>query len=97
MRLGEGTKVILLAPVIRAKKGEHIKILDGLAKAGFARARIDGEMRELEEEIKLAKTKRHTIEAVIDRIKLKSDSHGRLADSIETALKLSGGGGVSRA
>lgn len=91
MRLGEGTKVILLAPVIRAKKGEHIKILDGLAKAGFARARIDGEMRELEEEIKLAKTKRHTIEAVIDRIKLKSDSHGRLADSIETALKLSEG------
>ena len=91
MRLGEGTKVILLAPVIRAKKGEHIKILDGLAKAGFARARIDGEMRELEEEIKLAKTKRHTIEAVIDRIKLKSYSHGRLADSIETALKLSEG------
>ncbi|MBE5758936.1 MAG: excinuclease ABC subunit UvrA [Clostridiales bacterium] len=87
----EGTRISLLSPVIRAKKGEHKKVFEDLQKSGYGRVRVDGEMRELEEEIDLIKNNRHTIEAVIDRIIIRPDINRRLSDSIETALKLSGG------
>ena len=91
MKNPEGTKLMILAPVIRAKKGEHKKVLEGLAKDGFTRAVVDGETRELEEEINLEKKVKHTISAVIDRIIVKPDSAKRAADSIETALRMAGG------
>ncbi|MDL2236689.1 excinuclease ABC subunit UvrA [Christensenellaceae bacterium OttesenSCG-928-K19] len=91
MSKGDGAKVMILAPVIRAKKGEHKKVLEGLAKDGFTRARVDGAIHELEEEITLERQQKHTIEAVVDRVILKPDSARRLADSIETALKMAGG------
>ncbi|MBQ5490757.1 MAG: excinuclease ABC subunit UvrA [Treponema sp.] len=87
----EGTKLTLLSPVIRGKKGEHQKIIDDAKKSGFVRARIDGLMVELEDSIKLDKQKKHTIEIVVDRIVLKKDIRTRLADSVETALKSSNG------
>ncbi len=87
----EGTKLTLIAPVIRGKKGEHQKIIDDAKKSGFVRARIDGLMVELEDSIKLDKQKKHTIEIVVDRIVLKKDIRKRLADSVETALKSSAG------
>ncbi len=86
-----GTKLTILSPVIRGKKGEHQKILDDAKAAGFVRARIDGLMVNLEDSIKLDKQKKHTIEIVIDRIVLKDDVRQRLADSVETALKSSNG------
>jgi excinuclease ABC subunit A len=83
----EGTRVTILAPVVRERKGEHEKILERIRKEGFTRARIDGEIYQLaEEEIKLEKTFKHTIEIVIDRIIIRPDSEGRLAESIELAL-----------
>ncbi len=85
------TKMQILAPVIRGKKGEHVKVLEEIRKGGYVRARIDGQLTELSEEIKLEKTKKHSIEVVVDRIALKEDSAGRLADSLETALHLSEG------
>lgn len=91
MEFDEGTKLQLLAPVVRGKKGEHQKILDDIKKDGFVRVRIDGEVRDLQEEIKLAKTKKHHIEVVVDRIVIKPGSEQRIADSIETALKLTEG------
>ncbi|NEZ46725.1 excinuclease ABC subunit UvrA [Clostridium niameyense] len=92
MSLEERTKIQILAPVIRGRKGEHIKVLDNILKNGFVRARIDGEIIDLEEEdIKLEKNKNHTIEAVVDRIIVKEGIEARLTDSIETALKLSEG------
>ncbi len=87
----EGTKLTLLAPVIRGKKGEHQKIIDDAKKSGFVRARIDGLMVELEDSIKLDKQKKHSIEIVVDRIVLKDDIRSRLASSVETALKSSNG------
>lgn len=87
----EGTKIQILSPVIRAKKGEHAKVLAGMAKSGFARVRADGEIFDLAEEIKLEKNKKHNIEVVIDRLVVKEDIRSRLADSVETASKLSGG------
>lgn len=87
----EGTKLTVLAPVIKGKKGEHQKIIDDAKKSGFIRARIDGLMVELEDSIKLDKQKKHTIEIVVDRIVLKSESRKRLADSVETALSHSNG------
>ena len=86
-----GTKLTILSPVIKGKKGEHQKILDDAKKAGFVRARIDGLMVQLEDSIKLDKQKKHTIEIVVDRIVLKDDIRKRLADSVETALKSSNG------
>ncbi|MCR5763775.1 MAG: excinuclease ABC subunit UvrA [Treponema sp.] len=86
-----GTKLTLLAPVIKGKKGEHQKVLDDAKKAGFVRARIDGLMVLLEDSIKLDKQKKHTIEIVVDRIVLKNDIRSRLSDSVETALKSSNG------
>lgn len=87
----EGTKLTLLSPVIRGKKGEHVKVIDDAKKSGFVRARIDGLMVELEDSIKLDKQKKHTIEIVVDRIVLKEGIRQRLADSVETALKSSNG------
>ncbi len=86
-----GTKLTVISPVIRGKKGEHQKIIEDAKKAGFVRARIDGLMVELEDSIKLDKQKKHTIEIVVDRIVIKDDIRKRLADSVETALKASNG------
>lgn len=89
MDLGERTKIQILAPVIRGRKGTHEKVLDDIKKKGFVRVRIDGEIYELtEEEVKLDKNKKHNIEVVIDRIIVKEGIEGRLTDSLETALKL---------
>lgn len=87
----EGTKLQLLAPVVRGKKGEHQKIIDDARTAGFVRARIDGLLVSLDEEIRLDKQKKHTVEIIVDRIVLKDDSRKRLAQSVETALEISGG------
>ena len=91
MDWGDGTKITLLSPVIRGKKGEHQKIIQDAQKSGFVRARIDGLMVELSDSIKLDKQKKHTIEIVVDRISIKADSRNRLAQSIETSLLSSGG------
>ena len=83
----EGTRVTILAPVVRERKGEHEKILERIRKEGFTRARVDGEILQLaEDEIKLEKTFKHTIEIVVDRIIVKPDSEGRFAESVELAL-----------
>jgi len=87
----EKTRLQILAPVIRGKKGEHAKVLEQIRKNGYVRVRVDGEIRDLSEEIKLAKNKKHSIEVVVDRISLKANSAARLADSLETALKLAEG------
>lgn len=89
--LEPGTKIQLLAPVIRGKKGEHQKLLEDIKKNGYVRARIDGEIVDLNEEIKLEKNKKHTIEVIVDRIVVKEGINKRLTDSLETVLKLSGG------
>lgn len=87
MTLEEGTKITILAPVVRERKGEHEKILERIKKEGFTRARIDGEILQLNEDpIKLEKTYKHTIEIVVDRIVIKPGSESRLAESIELAL-----------
>lgn len=91
MAWGDGTRITLLAPVIRGKKGEHQKIIDDAKKSGFMRARIDGVMAELDDTIKLDKQKKHTIEIVVDRIAIKEESRNRLAESVETALESAGG------
>ena len=87
----EGTKVVLLAPLIEGKKGEHRELLENLRKEGFVRVRINGEIINLDDAITLVKNKRHTIEAVVDRIVIKPAAEQRLADSATTAVKLSGG------
>ncbi len=89
--LGSGTRLQILAPVIRGKKGEHRKELLALAKQGFARVRVDGEMRDLADEIPLAKTSKHDIDVVVDRVVAKREARRRIAESIETAVRLSGG------
>ena len=91
LRQPEGTRVVLLAPLAEGKKGEHRELLDNLRKEGFVRVRINNEIKSLDEEIKLTRNKRHTIEAVVDRIVLKSSAEQRLADSAGTAVKLSEG------
>jgi len=90
-RQPEGTKVILLAPLVDGKKGEHRELLENLRKEGFVRVRINGEIVSLDEDVELAKNKRHTIEAVVDRVVIKPAAEQRLADSTATAVKLSGG------
>ncbi|HNR04617.1 MAG TPA: excinuclease ABC subunit UvrA [Bacillota bacterium] len=89
--LEPGTRIQLLAPVIQGKKGEHQKLLEEIKKSGYVRARIDGEIADLNEEIKLEKNKKHTIEVIVDRIIVKEGVNKRLTDSLETVLKLSGG------
>ncbi len=91
MRLPKGTKFQILSPVVRGKKGEHAKELANALKAGFVRARIDGEMVELTEGMKLQKTYKHTIEIIVDRLVVKEGIRTRLADSIETTTEHSGG------
>ena len=89
--LGEGTRFIVLSPVVRAKKGEHVKVFEDARKGGFARVRVDGILYDLTEEIKLEKNKKHNIELVVDRLVLKEGLRRRLTDSIETACSHSGG------
>ena len=91
MELPEGSRFQLLAPVIRGKKGEHTKVFEDARKGGFVRARVDGIIYDLTEEITLEKNKKHHIEIVVDRLVMKPDLSRRLTDSIETACKLSGG------
>jgi excinuclease ABC subunit A len=91
MDLPEGSRISLLAPVIRGRKGEYTKLFEEIAKEGFARVRIDGETRELREKIELDKKRKHTIEVVVDRLVMKPDIRKRLTDSIETTLRLSTG------
>ena len=91
MSWDEGTKAQILSPVVRGKKGEHQKVFEDARKAGFARARVDGVMADLEDATKLDKQKKHTIEIVVDRIVISNDVRKRLADSVETALKSSNG------
>ncbi|MGM9521287.1 MAG: excinuclease ABC subunit UvrA [Oscillospiraceae bacterium] len=87
----EGTRIQILAPVIRGRKGEHLKVFEDAKKSGYVRARVDGTVYDLSEEIKLEKNKKHKIEIVIDRLVVKEGMGRRLTDSIETALALSGG------
>lgn len=91
MALPERTKIQLLAPLVRGKKGEHVKVLEQAKKSGYVRVRVDGIIYDISEEIKLEKNKKHSIEAVVDRLSVKDGIQGRLADSIETVLALSGG------
>lgn len=91
MALEEKTRVQLLAPVIRGKKGEHVKVFENARKQGYVRVRVDGEIHDLSEEFKLAKTKKHNIEIVVDRVVIRPDARGRITDSVETASALSGG------
>lgn len=87
----EDTKIMILAPVVQDRKGEHVQTLEALRSQGFVRARIDGEIYELDEPPKLSLRKKHTIEVVVDRLKVRMDIHSRLADSLETALSLTEG------
>ncbi|MDQ6941825.1 MAG: excinuclease ABC subunit A, partial [Candidatus Eremiobacteraeota bacterium] len=87
----EGTRIQLLAPVIRGRKGEYTKLFEEIGKEGFARVRVDGEIRELKDKIELDKKRKHTVEVVVDRLVVKPDVRSRLVDSIETTLKLSTG------
>lgn len=88
---GDGTKIQILAPVIRGKKGEHAKIIEDAKKSGFVRARIDGVVASLDDNIKLEKQKKHTIEIIVDRIVISEDARKRLSDSVETALESANG------
>ena len=91
--LPEGTRAQVLAPIVRGRKGEHTKVFDDIRKAGYLRARVDGEVMEIDgpTEIRLEKNKKHTIEAVVDRLIVKPEAARRLADSLESAVALSGG------
>ncbi len=91
LALPEGTRVALLSPVVRARKGEHLKVFEDARKAGFVRVRVDGGMMELDDVPPLDKQKKHTIEVVVDRLVVREGIRQRLADSLETAMKYSGG------
>ncbi|MEK4239859.1 excinuclease ABC subunit UvrA [Paenibacillus sp. FSL R5-0475] len=91
MQYPEKTRLQILAPIISGRKGEHKGLFTDISKQGFVRVRVDGELRDLSEDIELEKNKKHTIEVVVDRIVVKDDVETRLTDSLETALKLSGG------
>src|SRR4030043_253361 len=86
-----GSRIMILAPLIRDRKGEHQSIFNDLRKAGFVRVRVDGYIRDLSEEYELDKNKKHTIEAVVDRLQIGEAENNRIADSVETALKLGAG------
>jgi len=89
--LGVGTKFIVLSPIIRQKKGEHVKVFEDARKAGFARVRVDGILYDLNEQMSCEKNKKHTIELVVDRLVIREGQHRRLTDSVETACHHSGG------
>ncbi len=91
MALPEGTRIQVLAPIVRGRKGEHVKEFENARKSGYVRARVDGILYDLSEKIPLEKNKKHTIEIIVDRLVIHEDIRGRLADSIETATTLSGG------
>ena len=91
MALPEGTRIQLMAPVVRSRKGEHAKVFEDAKKSGYVRVRVDGIMYDLTEEIKLEKNKKHIIEIVVDRLVIKPDITRRLTDSAETAMALAGG------
>ena len=91
MELPEGSRILILAPVIRGKKGEHVKVLDDARRSGYVRARVDGNLYDLSEEIRLEKNKKHDIDILVDRLVIKPEIVRRLTDSAETALALSGG------
>ena len=91
LALPEGTRIQVMAPVIRGKKGEHAKVFEEAKRSGYVRVRVDGNLYELDEEIKLEKNKKHSIEIIVDRLIIRPDIRQRLTDSVETAAKLSGG------
>ena len=91
LTLPEGERILLLSPVVRAQKGMHEKVFADARKSGFARVRVDGNMYDLDEDIVLDKNKKHTIDIVVDRLVIKPDIASRLSDSVESALKASGG------
>ena len=91
LKLDDGTKFLLLAPIVNQKKGTHKDVLEKLSAAGFVRVKVDGVIRDLGEEISLAKTKKHSIELVVDRLIVREGIRSRLADSLETALKFGDG------
>ncbi|MDR0984240.1 MAG: excinuclease ABC subunit UvrA [Ruminococcus sp.] len=91
LAMPKGTRLQILAPIVRGRKGEYIKELEKIKKSGFVRVRIDGSIYDINEEIKMDKNKKHTIEVVVDRLVIKDEIKTRLADSLETASKLSGG------
>ncbi|MFT3983194.1 MAG: excinuclease ABC subunit UvrA [Lachnospiraceae bacterium] len=91
LKLPEGTKIQLLAPVVRGRKGEHAKVLDRAKKSGYVRVRVDGNLYELSEDIKLDKNSKHNIEIIVDRLVVKAGIEKRLTDSLESVLELSGG------
>ena len=91
LALPEGTRIQVMAPVIRGKKGEHAKVFEDAKRSGYVRARVDGNLYELDEEISLEKNKKHNIEIIVDRLIIRADIQRRLTDSVETASALSGG------
>ncbi len=91
LALPEGMRIQVMAPVIRGKKGEHAKVFEDAKRSGYVRVRVDGNLYELDEEIKLEKNKKHSIEIIVDRLIIRPDIRQRLTDSVETAAKLSGG------
>ena len=91
LTLPEGSKCLLIAPIVRGKKGEHHALLDELQAQGFIRARVDGEVRDLDGTIELDKNKKHNIDVIVDRFKVRADIKQRLAESFETALRLAEG------
>ena len=91
LALPEGTRIQVMAPVIRGKKGEHAKVFEDAKRSGYVRVRADGNLYELDEEIKLEKNKKHSIEIIVDRLIIRPDIQQRLTDSVETAAALSGG------
>ncbi len=91
MAMPERTKIQLLAPVVRGRKGEHVKVLEQARKSGYMRVRIDGNLYELSEEIKLEKNIKHNIDIIVDRLVVKAGIENRLTDSIETVMPLSNG------
>ena len=91
MALGDGTRLQIMAPVIRGRKGEHAKVLESARRSGYVRVRVDGNLYDLSEEIPMEKNVKHTVEVVVDRLILRPDIQQRLTDSVETASALSGG------
>src|SRR3989337_344813 len=91
MELANGSKIVLLSPIVRGRKGEYKKELESLRKDGYTKARIDGELRDLEDVISLDKRKKHNIDVIIDRLIIKEGILRRLTDSLEAAARLSGG------
>ena len=91
MTLPERTKFLLLAPIVRGRKGEHVKVLEDAKKSGYARVRVDGILYDLSEEIQLEKNKKHTIEIVVDRLVMREGIQKRLTESMETVMALTGG------